>query len=106
VHSVKGLEFEAVIILDCINGIFPNADEEGSKEDNEELRCFYVALTRAKERLYFMCPMMAMRYGQRIHGVPARYLNDSIDILTHFKWGLPKSATYWNQVDNCQYHSF
>lgn len=81
VHSVKGLEFEAVIVIDCIDGIFPNAEEEGSKEDNEELRCFYVALTRAKERLYFICPRSAMRYGQRIYGVLSRYLSKSNGLL-------------------------
>ena len=77
IHSVKGLEFNAVVVLDCVNGVFPNADEEGSKEDNEELRCFYVAVTRAKERLYLICPRSAMRYGQSIEGVPSRYLKEA-----------------------------
>jgi DNA helicase-2/ATP-dependent DNA helicase PcrA len=81
IHSVKGLEFEAVIILDCVDGIFPNADEEGSKEDNEELRCFYVAVTRAKEHLYLICPRSAMRYGQSIQGIPSRYLKNTNDIV-------------------------
>ena len=77
IHSVKGLEYQAVIMLDCINGIFPNADIEGSKEDNEELRCFYVAVTRAKSRLYLICPKAAMRYGKSIEGIPSRYLKES-----------------------------
>lgn len=77
VHSVKGLEFNTVIVLDCIDGIFPSAEEEGTKEDNEELRCFYVAVTRAKERLYLMCPRSATRYGQSIRGVPAHYLKET-----------------------------
>ena len=84
IHSVKGLEFDTVIVLDCIDGIFPNAPEIGSKEDNEELRCFYVAVTRAKERLYLMCPRVAMRYGQSIEGQVARYLDDAYD-LTDWK---------------------
>jgi DNA helicase-2/ATP-dependent DNA helicase PcrA len=81
IHSVKGLEYDTVIMLDCIDGIFPNADEEGSKEDNEELRCFYVAVTRAKERLYLICPRSAMRYGQSINGVPSRYLKETEGIV-------------------------
>jgi DNA helicase-2/ATP-dependent DNA helicase PcrA len=81
IHSVKGLEYNTVIVLDCINGIFPNADEEGSKEDNEELRCFYVAVTRAKERLYLISPRSAMRYGQSINGVPSRYLKEAEGIV-------------------------
>lgn len=84
IHSVKGLEFDTVIVLDCIDGIFPNAPEIGSKEDNEELRCFYVAVTRAKERLYLMCPRVAMRFGQSIEGQVARYLDDAYD-LTDWK---------------------
>ena len=81
IHSVKGLEFDTVIMLDCIDGIFPNADEEGSKEDNEELRCFYVAVTRAKERLYLICPRSAMRFGQSINGIPSRYLKEAEGIV-------------------------
>jgi DNA helicase-2/ATP-dependent DNA helicase PcrA len=81
VHSVKGLEFDAVIILDCVDGIFPNAEEEGSKDDNEELRCFYVAVTRARKRLYLMCPRAAMRYGKSLPGTPSRYLKDAQGIV-------------------------
>ena len=81
IHSVKGLEYDTVIMLDCVDGIFPNADEEGSKEDNEELRCFYVAVTRAKNRLYLMCPRSAMRFGQSIPGIPSRYLKEAQGVV-------------------------
>ena len=81
IHSVKGLEYDTVIVLDCIDGIFPNADDEGSKEDNEELRCFYVAVTRAKNRLYLISPKSAMRYGQSINGIPSRYLKECEGII-------------------------
>ena len=81
IHSVKGLEFDTVIMLDCIDGIFPKTDEDGSKEDNEELRCFYVAVTRAKERLYLICPRSAMRFGQSIEGIPSRYLKEAEGIV-------------------------
>lgn len=53
VHSSKGLEFENVIIVDLINNEFPNlylADKDNNLE--EERRLFYVAMTRAKKRLY------------------------------------------------------
>ena len=81
IHSVKGLEFNTVIVLDCVDGVFPNVDDIGSKEDNEELRCFYVAVTRAKERLYIMCPRVAMRYGRSIMGNPSHYLEDAYDLV-------------------------
>lgn len=58
IHSVKGLEFEAVVILDCVDGKFPQikASARGTKDDMEELRCFYVAITRAKRHLVMMAP--------------------------------------------------
>lgn len=60
VHSAKGLEWKVVFILDCIEGSFPqriSRAEYGTEKDEEELHCFYVATTRAKEYLYFMRPM-------------------------------------------------
>ena len=78
IHSAKGLEFDTVIILDCIDGIFPSTEiwQSGTKEDNEELRCFYVAVTRAKEHLYLFVPRNAYRYGRQIYGSLAHYLDD------------------------------
>jgi len=73
VHSAKGLEFDTVIVLDAIDEIFPKADEVGSDEDLEELRCMYVAITRAKENLFIFCPKYATRFNKPINGVPARY---------------------------------
>lgn len=59
IHSAKGLEFDTVIIMDCIDQVFPRTgrDQIGSPIDNEELRCFYVAITRAKKTLYIMAPI-------------------------------------------------
>lgn len=82
VHSVKGLEYQAVIVLDCVNGLFPNADVAGSKEDNEELRCFYVAVTRAKERLFLISPKAANRYGKPLPGIPSRYLESTSGLIS------------------------
>lgn len=78
IHSAKGLEFDTVIILDCIDGIFPSTEiwQSGTKEDNEELRCFYVAVTRAKEHLYLFVPRNAYRYGRQIYGSLAHYLDN------------------------------
>ena len=52
IHSAKGLEYKTVFVLDCIDGVFPMKLEEYP----EELRCMYVAVTRAKENLYIMYP--------------------------------------------------
>jgi len=62
IHSAKGLEWNHVIILDCVSGIFPRAE---TKEDmDEELRCFYVAMTRAADTLDIICPECASCFGQ------------------------------------------
>ena len=61
VHSAKGLEWKIVFIVDCVEGLFPrvSADRWYTPEDEEELRCFYVAMTRAKDILYLMKPLSA-----------------------------------------------
>lgn len=55
IHSAKGLEYETVILMDCIEGITPRCTQF-DPENNEELRTFYVAITRAKDNLYLMFP--------------------------------------------------
>ncbi|MBR1837271.1 MAG: ATP-dependent helicase [Kiritimatiellae bacterium] len=59
VHQAKGLEWPVVLLLWTVEGIFPSSrslDEEG--RDDEERRLFYVAVTRAKDRLYMFQPTM------------------------------------------------
>lgn len=77
IHSVKGLEFKAVIMMDCVDEVFPSTttNEIGTKEDNEELRCFYVAATRAKQYLYLMCPEWISMYNRQIRGTISHYLS-------------------------------
>lgn len=82
IHSAKGLEWDTVFILDCLEGDFPkniNPTQYGSPEDNEELRCFYVAITRAKTNLTIMCPTELIKYGKYMEGVPSHYLDESKD---------------------------
>ena len=55
IHSAKGLEYEVVILMDVIEGVTPRC-EKGSDQDPEELRCLYVAITRAKKKLYLFVP--------------------------------------------------
>lgn len=59
VHSAKGLEWDSVYIADVYHGTFPSWSD-----DPEDLRCFYVAMTRAKKRLVLVQPAKAMgKYG-------------------------------------------
>lgn len=60
-HSCKGLEFKAVFIMDVCEGIIPYNKAVHDNEIEEERRLMYVAMTRAKEKLYLVYPIK--RYG-------------------------------------------
>ncbi len=80
VHAAKGLEFRYVFIVGLEQGLFPHErmDEEGMSlaRQEEERRLFYVAVTRAKEKLYLSyCQFRAM-YGEQRVSTPSEYLSD------------------------------
>lgn len=52
VHKAKGLEFENVIVFDAANGRYPNYYNKSKRQDDEDARKFYVAISRAQERLF------------------------------------------------------
>jgi DNA helicase-2/ATP-dependent DNA helicase PcrA len=58
IHSAKGLEWDAVFVIHAADGNIPSDMATKDTESiEEELRLFYVALTRAKSWLYVLCPM-------------------------------------------------
>ncbi len=78
VHSAKGLEWDTVFVIWALDGRFPSVhslqDEEAIEE---ELRLMYVAATRAKERLYFTCPMQSYdRSSGMLLSRPSRFIAD------------------------------
>ena len=77
IHAAKGLEFEHVFIAGLEQGLFPH-ERMGEKreDDEEERRLFYVALTRAKKRLYLSCAGMRTIFGQKQINVPSEFLSD------------------------------
>ncbi len=79
IHSAKGLEWKIVFILSCMDGLFPHECMPGSDEEGEELRCFYVAMTRAKENLYIMVPSSAIINGKYTRGYQTRFLDECED---------------------------
>ncbi len=76
VHQAKGLEWRAVFVLWLVDGKFPDARavrEEGGQE--EERRLFYVAATRARDRLYLCYPSIAdERYMRSVIQRPSRFI--------------------------------
>ncbi len=77
IHAVKGLEFRAVFVVGLEDGIMPSsrAESEG-RELEEERRLMYVAITRAKERLYLTRAKERNLYGRRERTVPSRFLKE------------------------------
>jgi uvrD/REP helicase len=80
IHSAKGLEFNTVFILGCVDGLFPQVsvweEVDNSDEDiQEELRCFYVAITRAEKRLFLVCPRYAKSYTGMFRAEITRFLD-------------------------------
>ncbi|HQL67117.1 MAG TPA: UvrD-helicase domain-containing protein [Caldisericia bacterium] len=77
VHSAKGLEFNSVFIVGLEEGLFPHFKSLLSNEDiEEERRLLYVAMTRAKENLYFTYSIRRTRMGVPEFLDPSRFLNE------------------------------
>ena len=69
VHAAKGLEFPVVFLAGMEDGIFPGEQNIGNEEEmSEERRLLYVAITRAKEKLYISYAKNRMMYGRTLWG--------------------------------------
>ena len=78
-HSAKGLEFDVVFLPGWEDGLFPHQrslDEGGSEALEEERRLAYVAITRAKQKLYILTTMSRRVYGQMQNNIPSRFINE------------------------------
>lgn len=78
-HMVKGLEFPVVFIVGCEENIFPSGMslKEGEKGLEEERRIMYVAVTRAKERLYISCSKQRFMYNSVRTSIPSRFIREA-----------------------------
>jgi DNA helicase-2/ATP-dependent DNA helicase PcrA len=76
-HSSKGLEFPAVIIVGCNEGTSPHYKSLGNpKQLEEERRLFYVAMTRAKDYLFMTFSDCVLVQGQLQYSKPSRFINE------------------------------
>ncbi len=76
VHSSKGLEFSCVFIIGMEHEIFPHARSLGEGNVDEERRLFYVAITRAKEKLYMTNSSLRYKYGYQQEQLPSTFLDE------------------------------
>ncbi len=76
VHASKGLEFDVIFITGLEQGLFPSTRESRDRDPEEERRLFYVALTRARKRVFLTYADERMRYGTREHTLASEFLDD------------------------------
>ncbi len=83
IHSAKGLEFENVFLVGMEENIFPSqlSIDEGEAGIEEERRLAYVAITRAKKKLYISCSQMRMLFGATRYNPPSRFITEIPDSL-------------------------
>ena len=75
-HAVKGLEYDYVFIVGVEEGLFPHSNSlESNDELEEERRLCYVAITRAKKKLYLINARSRILYGKVSSNVPSRFIN-------------------------------
>jgi DNA helicase II / ATP-dependent DNA helicase PcrA len=97
VHSAKGLEFHAVFISGLEEGLFPH--ENSLKEDGgpeEERRLMYVAITRARQRLYVSYAGTRMLHGQPRYGIVSRFVEEIPRELTRWIVLPERAAPAWS----------
>ncbi|MDQ5962108.1 MAG: ATP-dependent helicase UvrD/PcrA [Patescibacteria group bacterium] len=90
VHASKGLEFEYVFITGLEHNLFPHRKEgvaQTEDQKEEERRLFYVALTRAKKKLFLSYASIRTVFGMREITAPSEFVYDIPEDLVEREWG-------------------
>ncbi|MBT0570830.1 UvrD-helicase domain-containing protein [Curvibacter sp. CHRR-16] len=91
VHAAKGLEFDCVFITGLEEGLFPHENSQSDRESlEEERRLMYVAITRARKRLYLTHSQTRMLHGQTRYGVKSRFFDELPEEC--LRWLTPKAG--------------
>jgi DNA helicase-2/ATP-dependent DNA helicase PcrA len=99
VHASKGLEFDAVFITGLEEGLFPHENAMNDFDGlEEERRLMYVAITRARKRLYLSHSQTRMLHGQTRYNLKSRFLEELPEEC--LKWITPKGAGFANLGGN------
>ena len=99
-HNAKGLEYDAVFIIGCEEGVFPHSRslEEGNEE--EERRLAYVGITRARKRLWMTHARSRRMFAGRETGFPSRFLSELPDELVEREGTQEQALTGWSRGGN------
>jgi len=106
VHAAKGLEFTTVFITGLEEGLFPHENSVNEEDGlEEERRLMYVAITRAKERLFLSHTQSRLLHGQVRYNLPSRFLDElPAESLKHLtprnkdaRWGVQRLECHLGQ---------
>ena len=93
VHSSKGLEFDCVFITGLEEGLFPHENSMSDRDGlEEERRLMYVAITRARKRLYLSHSQTRMLHGQTRYNLKSRFFDELPEEA--LKWITPRQPKY------------
>jgi DNA helicase-2/ATP-dependent DNA helicase PcrA len=93
VHASKGLEFDAVFITGLEEGLFPHENSMSDRDGlEEERRLMYVAITRARQRLYLSHSQTRLLHGQTRYNVKSRFFDELPEVT--LKWLTPKNPGF------------
>jgi DNA helicase-2/ATP-dependent DNA helicase PcrA len=107
VHSAKGLEFTNLFVVGMEEGLFPHIRSMENEEDvEEERRLFYVALTRAKQKLTLSWAQRRGLYGGSLSEKPSRFLEEipswfKVNRMSE-KFGAAQRSTFQNATGSSQ----
>lgn len=76
VHAAKGLEFDYVFVIGMEEGLFPHLNSMETEDLEEERRLCYVAITRAKKKLWLINAKSRMIYGKHDNYFPSRFISE------------------------------
>jgi DNA helicase-2/ATP-dependent DNA helicase PcrA len=94
VHAAKGLEFDCVFITGMEEGLFPHENSMSDRDGlEEERRLMYVAITRARQRLYLSHSQTRMLHGQTRYNLKSRFFEELPEAC--LKWLTPQQPA-WN----------
>jgi DNA helicase-2/ATP-dependent DNA helicase PcrA len=94
VHAAKGLEFDCVFITGMEEGLFPHENSMSDRDGlEEERRLMYVAITRARKRLYLSHSQTRMLHGQTRYNLKSRFFEELPEAC--LKWLTPQQPA-WN----------
>ena len=110
VHAAKGLEFDVVFISGLEEGLFPHENAMNDFDGlEEERRLMYVAITRARQRLYLSHAQTRMLHGQTRYHIRSRFLDELPEEC--LKWITPQRSGFadampgrWRQDDEAQWN--